>query len=66
MEGLRNYISLIGRTLILCFIISLGGACTANKYQSAWMDVPHAKRLDQKKGNQSKKIMKSHSYVQRK
>ncbi|MEP0365458.1 MAG: hypothetical protein ABJN36_08255 [Cyclobacteriaceae bacterium] len=33
-------------------------SCTANKPSNAWMDLPHARELDKKKGNKSKKIQR--------
>lgn len=44
----------------LLFFLLLGSlsSCTANKPSNAWMDLPHARELDQKKGNKSKKIQR--------
>ncbi|SHK66130.1 hypothetical protein SAMN04488028_10734 [Reichenbachiella agariperforans] len=44
--------------IIAIYMLSSLSACVAHKPQSAWMDLPHARSLDKKKGKRSKKIQK--------
>ncbi|MEO9476270.1 MAG: hypothetical protein ABJG41_12070 [Cyclobacteriaceae bacterium] len=44
--------------LLFFLLIATLSSCTANKPSNAWMDLPHARELDHKKGNKSKKIQR--------
>ncbi|MCV9385086.1 hypothetical protein [Reichenbachiella ulvae] len=62
MKSSRKRISITIGILFL-FAMSLLSSCASRKYQTEWMDVAHAKRLDKKKGHQSRKIQRNaHNY----
>ncbi|UXP30884.1 hypothetical protein N6H18_11025 [Reichenbachiella agarivorans] len=46
--------------VLAIYLVSGLSSCVANKPQSAWMDLPHARELDQKKGKRSKKAYHQH------
>ncbi|PIB34702.1 hypothetical protein BFP72_04405 [Reichenbachiella sp. 5M10] len=45
-------------SILSIYFLASFSSCASRKYQTDWMDLPHARKLDKKKGKQSKKLQK--------
>lgn len=67
METFKTRSFLIPCVLFLFLLSTMGtlSSCSASRHQSGWMDINHARSLDKKKGNKSKKLQKRYHKAHR-